>query len=145
MINLINCKCGKKWQDIAPVILRVVTGLIFTVYGYQKITGSIDQFGGFLVSLKVPLPIFFAYTVTAVELVGGIVLILGLLTHLSSKLLLIDMLVALFLVHVGKGFYVQQGGYEFVLILIAALLSLIITGPGKWALDNKLFKQNNEQ
>lgn len=130
------CRCADKWQDLAPLLLRVAIGVVFVAHGYQKIFDmGIGNFAGFLSQLNVPLPLFFAYVVSYVELLGGVALILGFLTHWASKLLAINMLAALFLVHITKGIFVSNGGYEFVLVLLAGAISLMITGAGKWSVD----------
>lgn len=137
-MNILNCDCSEKWREYAPFVLRVIVGAVFAVHGYQKLTAvGIPQFGGFLGSIGVPLPIFFAYVVTYVELLGGIALILGLFAHWAAKLLAIDMLVALLLVHIQNGFYLSNGGYEYVLLLLAATVSLVLSGPGALSLDKR--------
>ncbi|MDP3710604.1 MAG: DoxX family protein [bacterium] len=142
MKKIINCSCLKKCSGFAPTVLRVVVGLTFFLHGWQKLTQiGPAQFGGFLSSLGVPMSGFFGYVVTSVEFLGGIALILGLLTHLSAKLLAINMLVALFLVHIKKGFFVSGGGMELVLLLLAATVSILLSGPGKWAVDNYFKKK----
>ena len=65
---------------------------------------------------------------------------LGLFVAISSLLLIIDMLVATFTVHLSKGFFVSKGGYEFALVLIGGLLALLLLGNGKLSLQ-KLFKK----
>jgi putative oxidoreductase len=96
--------------------------------------------GGFFGSLGVPAAAFFAVVVSTVELVGGLMLVVGLFTHWAGKLLAINMLVAFALVHVHNGFYVNKGGFEFVLVLFAASIALSIMGAGKWSLDAKVLK-----
>ena len=86
-------------------------------------------------SLGFPAPDIFAVILIAAEVVGGAALIVGLYTHWAAKILAFVALVALLTVHVTKGFFVSGGGYEFVLLLFAASISLAITGAGKWSLD----------
>jgi putative oxidoreductase len=118
-------------------LLRIVTGVIFFVHGWQKLFemghGGVT---GFFTSLNVPLPAVAAAIVIALELLGGLALILGFLTRLVALPLAIDMLVALALVHWKAGFYAAAGGYEFVLLLAAASASLFFLGSGAFALDN---------
>lgn len=139
-MNIICCKCGEKIRDFAPLVLRIAVGVIFLVHGYAKIS-NIGQFSGFLTSLSVPLPMFFAVVVTIVEFFGGIALIIGLFTHWIVKFLAFDMIFAMFLVHIKNGFLITNGGVEFTLILFAASLSLIASGSGKFSLDNSLFNK----
>jgi putative oxidoreductase len=119
-------------------LLRIVTGVIFFLHGWQKLFemghGGVT---GFFTSLNVPLPAVAAAIVIAVELLGGLALILGFLTRLAALPLAIDMLVALVLVHLKNGFFIGNTvGYEFVLLLAAASASLFFLGSGAFALDN---------
>ncbi len=141
MNNSIFCRGGKTCEGWGLFVLRVVTGIIFAVHGYQKLAGGIEGTGQFLTMLGVPLASFFAYVVTFVELLGGIALIAGFLTRWASLFLTIDMVVALFLVHIGNGFYISKGGYEYVLILLAASVTLLMTGAGSCALDSRCGKK----
>lgn len=119
-------------MDFAPLFLRVVVGVIFLYHGYGKWQMGVDGFSGFLLDLEVPLPMVFAWVVVLVEVFGGLALILGIWTHWAAKLLAIDMLVAILLVHRSNGFMVSDGGYEFVLLLLATTVYLMVYGPGKW-------------
>jgi putative oxidoreductase len=138
MKNIIFYRGGGRWTGYGPLVLRVVVGIIFAVHGYQKITMGPEAFGGFLSSLGIPAPVFFAYLVTYVEFLGGIALVLGLLTFWSSVLLAIDMLVAILAVHLQSGFYVNQGGYEFALLLLASAVALALMGPGALSGEEKM-------
>lgn len=129
------------YAGYAPLVLRVATGLVFAMHGYQKFSGGLAGVTGFLTSLGFPLPGVFAVVLIAVELVGGIALILGLGTRVVAKLCAIVAFVAFFTVHVSNGFFITNGGYEFILVLFAASVSLMLTGGGKWALDNTVRKQ----
>lgn len=139
MKNLLQCTCASKWGEAAPLILRVVTGVIFFMHGYQKLmVMGIPGVTGFLTMLGMPFPGVLAVLLIAGELLGGLFLILGLWTHWSAKVLAFISLVALFTVHLSKGFFLP--GYEFILLLLAASVSVMITGPGKWSLDRKMMK-----
>ncbi len=135
------CACGEKWQDVAPLVLRVVTGLIFAMHGYQKLTMGVPGVSGFLGSLGFPAPEVFAVLLIAAELGGGILLILGAFTHWVAKILAVVSLIALLTVHVTKGFFVSSGGYEFILLLLAASVSLMITGAGKYSVDRNVLRK----
>lgn len=90
--------------------------------------------------MGVPLPEIAGPVVAFVELIGGILLILGLLTRPVAILLAIDMIVALVAVHLPAGLWVGDGGYEFVAVLGAAALALALTGAGRFSLDGAFLR-----
>ncbi|HWH07430.1 MAG TPA: DoxX family protein [Candidatus Paceibacterota bacterium] len=126
-------------RDLAPFLLRVVVGLIFIMHGYQKLTMGVEGVTGFLGGLGFPMPALFAVLLIAAELGGGILLVLGVLTHWVAKILALVALVALVTVHLQNGFFLP-GGYEFILLILVASISLVLTGPGRYALDKKMRK-----
>mgnify|MGYP001561330495 CR=1 FL=1 len=122
--------------------MRIVIGVIFTYHGYLKlfVPGGFTGTVGFFTMLKIPLPLYSALLVSIVEFAGGLFLLLGMVTKWSSLLLIINMLVAFFRVHLKNGFLISNGGYEFVLALLAALVVVLANGAGKLSLG-KLFKK----
>ncbi len=137
-MKALMCTCSEKWAEYAPLVLRLAVGFAFLMHGWQKINViGHDGVAGFLGSLGIPAAGFFAFVITWLEFLGGIGLILGLATHWFSKLLAIEMLVAMFTAHHGKGFFVSGGGYELDLVLFAAVVALMIMGAGKFSLDAK--------
>ena len=69
------------------------------------------------------------------ELVGGLLIALGLLTPVGSALVLAVMVVAIASVHLPKGFFVSDGGAEYNLVIMAAVAALAFIGPGAYSLD----------
>ena len=122
--------------------LRVVLGFVFVYHGYLKLfvsggfTGTVD----FFTSIGLPLPLYAALVASVVEFVGGLFLLFGVITKWTSLALVLEMLIAFFVVHLKNGLLVSKGGYEFVLVLIAALVVLFANGSGKLSLGKKLFK-----
>lgn len=125
---------GSGLQSCGRAILRVVVGVIFVMHGGQKLSMGFHNVAGFLGSLGIPLPTLAAIVLTLVEFLGGIALILGLLTRYAAALLALDMLVALITYHVKNGFFVPKG-VEFPLLLLAANLYLLLAGAGSMAID----------
>lgn len=139
--NLLSCKCSDNFRDWMLLILRVIVGVMFAAHGFQKIGLGADQVASFFSSTGIIFPLFFAYFITYLELVGGIFLILGLFTHWLSKLFAFEMLVAFFMVHINNGIFVDNGGFELVAVIFGAVLVLMAFGPGKFAIDDLLKKR----
>ena len=119
---------------VAPFVLRIATGVIFAAHGWQKLANGLNGTAGFLETLGFPVPMVFAILLIAAELGGGILLILGLYTGFVARILALVSIIAWLTVHTGKGFFMASGGYEFIMLLFAACISLAITGPGRWTL-----------
>ena len=120
------------YAHFAPLLLRVVLGLVFIVHGYPKLFGGFGQTVGFFESISIRPAKFWVFVVGIVEFFGGIALILGFATQLAALLIAINMLVAIYKVKFKQGF---SGGYEFDLTLLVIALSLILTGAGAYAID----------
>lgn len=95
--------------------------------------------------MGVPAANLVAPVVATLELVGGVALILGVLTRVFAALLAVDMLGALFLVHAPAGIFAATGGYELVLILAAAALAVALVGAGKVSVDKALFGRSGSK
>ena len=126
--------------QLGMLVLRVVVGLTFAMHGWQKfseftIAGTQAAFR----SLGVPLADIAAPGLATLELVGGIALILGVLTRIFAALFIVDMLGAMFFVHRTNGFFVANNGIELVLLLAAACLLFVLAGAGLYSADHKLF------
>lgn len=120
-------------------VLRVIIGVVFLLHGWQKLfSNGIDGTAGFFGSLGIPLPQIAAIVITALELLGGAALILGLFTRPVALLLAADMLTATLLFHAPNGFFATDGGIELTLVLFAATIAFVLSGPGEAALDNMI-------
>lgn len=127
----------------ALLLVRVVLGALFVGHASQKLFGwfggqGIGGFVGTLEKLGIQPAQFWAYVEATAELVCGVLLVLGLLTPLAAAALIADMVVATFEVHLPKGLWSQEGGFEYNLVLAAVLFAVGLTGPGVYSLDNRL-------
>jgi putative oxidoreductase len=126
-------------NDLALLLLRLALGGTMWAHGAQKLLGLFGGHGPqpfvqFIVSLGFPPAM--GWLVIAVEFFGGIAVILGVLSRLAALGLAVDMVVALVKVHLSNGFFLggPKPGYEFVLLLAAVAFSIVLTGPGRYAL-----------
>lgn len=116
----------------APVPLRLVMGVIFSVAGYMKligIAGTIDYF----TKLGFPVPFVTAWFITLLELGGGIALILGLLVRYLGLIYTIEFIVAAFWVKLPMQGYAAA---RLDLMLLAGAAALYFLGAGRWSIDS---------
>jgi putative oxidoreductase len=126
-------------RDLAVLVARVAVGVTSLAHGWQKLfTNGIDGTATFFDQVGVPAASAAAWFAAVVEFAGGAALILGLAVPIAGLLLLVDMLGAFAFVHAGAGLFVEQGGYELVLILGAAALLLVALGAGRFSVDHLL-------
>jgi putative oxidoreductase len=130
-MNLIS----HKLLAYGPLPIRILAGIIFITHGlpkFEDIAGTQGFFG------SIGLPPEFVLPIGLLEVIGGIALISGVLTRIAAALLIIDMIGAVILVKLSKGFV---GGYEFELLLIAISVSLLLTGPGRISIEWDVLKR----
>ena len=84
-------------------ILRIVLGIALVVHGWDKLSGGVGGVAGFFGTLGIPAPGLMAWVVTIVELVGGILLIVGFLTQIAGILIALDMLGAILFAYLLRG------------------------------------------
>ncbi|WP_352308946.1 DoxX family protein [Psychrobacter sp. W2-37-MNA-CIBAN-0211] len=127
----------------AALILRVPIGLILAAHGAQKLFG---WFGGnglagtaqWLSSMGMEPGLLMAILAGGAEFFGGLALVLGLLTRPAALVAAFTMLVAIFSVHISNGLFAADGGYEYALVLMVALLALAVQGGGSLSMDKAL-------
>jgi putative oxidoreductase len=128
----------KRW---GITILRVMVGIVFLahggqkvfVYGFSGVSGAFGQMG-------IPMPTVMGPFVALLELVGGVMLVLGVGTRWVSILFAIEMAIAVLKVHLSGGFFLPHG-FEFALTLFAASCAIALEGPGAAALGRTLTKK----
>jgi putative oxidoreductase len=119
----------------ATLLLRVSLGILFLAHMSLKIfVFTVPGFVGYLASLGLP-PIA-AYVTMALELLGGIALILGIYAPWVALPLAAELLGSIVMVHAANGwlFTAKGGGWEFPLFWAVALVVLFLLGDGPYAL-----------
>ena len=124
-----------------PAVLRLAVATVFIAHGAQKLFGiwggsGLPGTAGFFTQLGLEPAYPLAVMAGIVEFGGGLLLLLGAYTLVAGALLTVQMLVAIWTVHLSNGFFLPNG-YEFNLTLIAALVCLMLTGPGAFSVDGR--------
>ncbi|CCN81298.1 putative DoxX family protein [Vibrio nigripulchritudo SFn27] len=130
----------------STLALRIPVGIILMAHGAQKLFGwfggyGLEGTGQWMASIGLAPGILMAFLAGSAEFFGGLFLILGLLTRPAAIVTAFTMIVAIFSVHFENGLFLSNNGYEFGLALLAASVSLAISGSGKLALDESLAKK----
>jgi len=119
-----------KLFDIAFMGLRTAIGVIFIVQGSGKFDPGV---AGFLTSIG--LPVEMQIPIALAETIGGILLIIGVLSRISSSILSIIMLGAIF--HVLRPSNLTgEGGFALELMILAGVLLIIVAGPGRVSISH---------
>jgi putative oxidoreductase len=129
-----------KKYEASTVLLRVMLGITFFVHGLVKFQGGIENIVGWFEAIG--LPGFLAYGVASVEVIGGLLLILGLGSRIVSAILALLMIGATVKVKLAGGFLGdgQGAGYELDLALLVMAGFIAINGSKMFALDQFIFK-----
>jgi len=116
-----------KLHDITHWGIRASIGVIFIVHSLKKFEPSWQDW---LVN-SAGLPPEMQMPIALAELIGGILLVVGVLTRITASIFSVILLGAIFHIRWENGFFVSQGGWEWDLVMLAAVLSIIVAGPGR--------------
>ncbi|HEX4014312.1 MAG TPA: DoxX family protein [Candidatus Cybelea sp.] len=130
-------------MDIAFLIVRLIVGLGLAAHGTQKLFGwfggpGLNGTAAGFENLGFRPGTLFAAMAGLGETAGGLLTVLGLGGALGPVLIVIVMIVAVGSVHISKGFFVNNGGWELNAAYIAAALAIAFGGNGAYSLDNAL-------
>jgi putative oxidoreductase len=124
-------------------VLRAIVGTLFVGHGLQKLAGWFGGHGlkgtaAFFESLGLRPGKAHAAASGTAETVGGALIGGGFLTPLGASLISGSMITAIRKVHAKNGVWVSNGGFEYNLVLLAAVFAITDLGPGAWSLDEAL-------
>ncbi|TKH45056.1 oxidoreductase [Paenibacillus terrae] len=122
------------------LLVRLVVGLLLVGHGAQKLFGWFGGYGpkgtgGWMESVGIKPGVFMAVSAGLMELLGGVLFALGVLTPLAALFITLTMLGAIFKVHGQNGIWATANGYEYPLVLIAVVVGIALTGAGSYSID----------
>lgn len=120
-------------------VLRIMAGFTFSLHGFQKLLGLFGGMGG--AGATAPF-LSLVWTAGFLELLGGVLLVLGLFTRPVAFLLYGEMAVAYFRQHSPRGFWPILNGGEVAVLYCFVFLYLAVAGPGPVSLDRVLRKKS---
>jgi putative oxidoreductase len=131
--------------------LRLIVGFGFVQHGYAKLSRGADDFIAILHAIGVPFADLLGWATIIVEIVGGLLILVGAFVPVAAVAMIVVLLVAIFTVHLPNGFsaiklmsydaagaHFGQPGYETDLLYIAGLLALCVGGAGRLSVDGYL-------
>jgi len=135
-------------NDNTLTLMRLVLGIVFFLHGSQKMLG---WFGGYgfsgtmhFFTGMLHIPAVFAFLAICAEFFGGLGLIVGLLARVAAFGIAVNMVLAVVMVHLANGPFMnwagnQKGeGYEFHLLALALLITVMFRGAGAFSVDGAL-------
>ncbi len=125
-----------KWHDITHFGIRAVLGATFLVHSLKKFDPSwqtwLVETAGLPPEMQLPIAL--------AEFIGGIFLITGVLTRITSIIFSIILLGAIFHIRGIGEFFISQGGFEWDLMMLAVALTIIAAGPGRISISHLVKK-----
>jgi putative oxidoreductase len=120
----------RKYAPYLYVLLRVVAGLLFACHGAQKLFGVFGGIGG-QPGASVPLFSLMGFA-GCIELIGGLLIALGVLTSFAAFIASGEMAFAYFMQHFPRGFWPIQNGGELAVLYCFLFLYIAAHGAGMW-------------
>lgn len=133
-MSMYSSQAGSMSEDMGKFILRATLAILILFHGVAKIFGGV----GFITGLvaKFGLPPAFGYFVYVGEVVAPLLMLLGIWTRPAALVIAINMVVAVFLVHMAEFFTLNKtGGWALELqgILFASALAVALLGAGRYS------------
>jgi putative oxidoreductase len=132
----------ESWRDVAYTILRVIIGAILLMHGWLKVgTFGVAGVSGFMAKSGLEPATAFAVAAMVLETIGAICIIIGLFTRFFAAALAIELLIGFLAVHLKAGFFVNKGGFEYILLLGIVMFAIAIRGGGPYSVDKMIGKE----
>lgn len=130
------------FEDVGFAAIRLVAGGFLFAHGLGKVGAGVDGFAAALAKKGLPMATALAYAATLSELVGGLLVAIGLLTRPAAASLAVTMVVAIVTTHMAQAGQIGSGGgvgFEYPALLAVIFVTFTLAGGGRFALDRKVF------
>jgi len=139
-------------DDASLAFMRIMLGIVFFAHGAQKVLGWFGGYGfsgtmGFFTT-QMHIPPVFAFLAICAEFFGSLGLIFGFLTRIAAFGIAVNMIVAVLMVHIHVGFFVNWFGnqkgeaFEYHLLALALAIPIMIRGAGAVSVDRALSRNS---
>jgi putative oxidoreductase len=125
----------KRLMMLGPLPIRILAGILFIAHGLPKFE-DVGRTQGFFGSVGIPPEL--AVPIGLLEVIGGVFLLVGVVTRITAAFFILEMIGVTLIVKLSKGFV---GGYELELLLVAVGISLLLTGPGRISIEWDVLKR----
>ncbi|GEM_PF-907286 len=127
---------------ISHMMLRLMLGITFILHGKFKVEWGYGNLADWLTTEGIPLAVFFSYALPWIEIIGGLLIVIGLWSRYISILFILILAVALFQVKLSAGFLSNTAtGYEFDILMLLVSIHVALTAPSSvrssWNVFNK--------
>lgn len=130
-------------DDGGKLLLRLTIGILILLHGIAKLQSGVGQIAGMVTANGMPAAV--AYLVFVGEILAPLGLILGVLTRISALLIVVNMLFAIGLAHMGQLFTLSKtGGWgiELQALFLFPALAIALLGPGRFSLQSSASRWN---
>lgn len=132
--------------SLGLLVARLAIAAVMIAHGAQKVfTFTLDGTAASFGDMGVPAASVAGPALAIFELVGGVLLLVGVGTRVVAALNAAAMIGALVIVHLAAGFFASDGGYELVLVLAAVSIALVLTGPGAYSVDALIARRRSRR
>ncbi|MDR0990914.1 MAG: DoxX family protein [Propionibacteriaceae bacterium] len=137
-------KFGQVMQSLILLIVRLVFGAGLMVRGLTRVMDGYQHYEPLLFTIGLPWPSIFYWGAVGLEIGGGALIALGLLTRIVAACLTAEFTMTILWIHWWNGFHIANNGYEYAAVLVLLSLLLVAFGAGAVSIDRLLFGRTKD-
>ncbi len=133
----------KLLQDLGLLLARLVFGAVMVYHGWTRWQSGVSTQAEYLAQYGLPEPLLFAWGAVVLEVLGGVMLILGILTPAVAGLFVVEFTMVVLWIRWRNGLAVLSNGYEYSSVLAVLALLLTVFGSGRVSVDRLLLRRRS--